>query len=706
MSTTIQWSQILFRSTLSILSGFILLVLLAAQADASFSPLEIEKSLRQADAAARIKDYQTIHLTLQPLAVDGNAEAQYRLAGLYGSGRGVSRDLVVAFSLFQEAAQSGLAKAQYQLGIIYEKGLGVDPEKNLARQWFEKASQQGHALAKKKLQKPSSPPDEIQEKSDADHLYLAGPADEVLRWAARRGLLGKVNQLLESGVSPDGADQFGRTALIEAAAHGHADVMISLLKAGADVNLRDKYQVNALLAAVERKNHNRETVAIEDCLICVELLLKYGADINAKDRYGNTPFIIAAKNDKKEIITLLADSGADIMIANSLGHNAAFYSKNNANKDLEQMFSSKGLAPSPDDSHKRSEQEILLQLMATRKGSSASPLHPEWSPTMVLAWRDKTSILNSYLKENKSEINNKDDSGYTALSLAAELGYLQTAKVLLDHNADSSITLNNGMTPLHLASKNGHVQVVEFLINSGAEINSRSINGDTPLLLALGNKHDSLGEVLLKKGANGNQTALNGTSPLIIAAEHGIMNTLSLLLEQKVDINHAAQNGTTALIMACQKGHETMVEQLLTARANIDQADYLGNTGLSYASAGNNMQIVQELIATGANLNRANKNGNTPILLAAGKGNTRVTELLIKAGAEIDHKNNIGNTALMLAVAGNHTDSVILLLQNNASLRLKNKKDERVASLAADNEEIANIIKSHTKGLDWVANFF
>lgn len=75
-----------------------------------------------------------------------------------------------------------------------------------------------------------------------------------------------------------------------------------LVKSGADVNgKRKKDEATPLILAIRK--HDPE---------CVEVLLKNGADINQKGKYDLTPLHYAAGEGNLEIVTLLIASGADI----------------------------------------------------------------------------------------------------------------------------------------------------------------------------------------------------------------------------------------------------------------------------------------------------------------------------------------------------------------------------------------------------------
>ncbi len=64
-------------------------------------------------------DYATALAELQPLAEQGNADAQYGLANLYRDGRGVPRDDEQAATWYQRAAEGGSWWAAFDLGMLY-----------------------------------------------------------------------------------------------------------------------------------------------------------------------------------------------------------------------------------------------------------------------------------------------------------------------------------------------------------------------------------------------------------------------------------------------------------------------------------------------------------------------------------------------------------------------------------------------------------
>ena len=92
-------------------------------------------------------DYVTALREWQPLAEQGDAEAQFNLGQLYANGQGVHQDYVQARQWYEKAAVKGESLAQLNLGIIYGNGNGVPEDYQLALYWFRLSANHGNAMA-------------------------------------------------------------------------------------------------------------------------------------------------------------------------------------------------------------------------------------------------------------------------------------------------------------------------------------------------------------------------------------------------------------------------------------------------------------------------------------------------------------------------------------------------------------------------------
>lgn len=128
-------------------------------------------------------------------------DAQYRLALLYGAGRGVEKDEKLAMQWVRKAADQRQAEAQYFLAAAYSRGLyGLRRDDIAAAEWLRRSARQGNVDAQYALA----------------NAYAAGrgvPYDpnEALGWiqlAARNNhpqaaaALERIKALLEKGKNP------------------------------------------------------------------------------------------------------------------------------------------------------------------------------------------------------------------------------------------------------------------------------------------------------------------------------------------------------------------------------------------------------------------------------------------------------------------------------------------------------------------------
>ena len=88
--------------------------------------------------------------------------------------------------------------------------------------------------------------------------------------------------------------------------------------------------------------------------------------------------------------------------------------------------------------------------------------------------------------------NYKDESGYTALSLAAENGHTEIVQALIDQGADLNIQNEDGNTALIRAAINGHTETAKLLIDQGADLNIQNNLGKTAQSIATENGHKAI----------------------------------------------------------------------------------------------------------------------------------------------------------------------------------------------------------------------
>lgn len=110
----------------------------------SFPP---NATVMEGEKAASVGDFAEAFRKFEPLAIQGNALAQYDLARVYYFGSGVPVDYVKALTWFQKAAEQGHPRAQAMLAGMYMKGQGVPRDYATAAVWFRKAAEQHYVDA-------------------------------------------------------------------------------------------------------------------------------------------------------------------------------------------------------------------------------------------------------------------------------------------------------------------------------------------------------------------------------------------------------------------------------------------------------------------------------------------------------------------------------------------------------------------------------
>ncbi|MFZ1963900.1 MAG: lysozyme inhibitor LprI family protein [Roseiarcus sp.] len=110
-------------------------------------PAATPKALADGSAALKRKDYPTALQLLQPLADQGDPNAQELVGEMNEHGWGIAADGAEALKWYRKAADQGDVLAQNSLGFLYLTGSGVTKNGAEALKWYRKAADQGNAEA-------------------------------------------------------------------------------------------------------------------------------------------------------------------------------------------------------------------------------------------------------------------------------------------------------------------------------------------------------------------------------------------------------------------------------------------------------------------------------------------------------------------------------------------------------------------------------
>ncbi|XP_065644273.1 ankyrin repeat and SAM domain-containing protein 1A isoform X2 [Hydra vulgaris] len=208
-------------------------------------------------------------------------------------------------------------------------------------------------------------------------------------------------------------------------------------------------------------------------------------------------------------------------------------------------------------------------------------------------------------------INWRDDSGYTALHLAALNGQKDVVCFLLHNDASANIPDNAGSFPLHLAAFNGHDEVASLLITRGpsrASVNEPNLAGDTALHVASQYGHTKVVKVLLECHADLHLRNAKEESALDLAAMYGRFSTVQLILLYDRTVFFDAIHKHSPLHFAARNGHEKIVELLLSNGMPVNATCDMG-TALHCAALYGKFGVSKLLLQKGIDIEIENNEG-------------------------------------------------------------------------------------------------
>lgn len=160
------------------------------------------------------------------------------------------------------------------------------------------------------------------------------------------------------------------------------------------------------------------------------------------------------------------------------------------------------------------------------------------------------------------KINANNQEAIQLFHLATHEGNKTVALMLI--NAGININVTNqetGDTAMHIAAHHGYTGIIQSLLTHKATINTPNNLGETPLLKAvMARDHQTVKFLLNHNIINVNRAAINGTTPLIYAARHGLVDiATSLLKHPNINKNLTDAQGHTALDLASTEAIRTLL---------------------------------------------------------------------------------------------------------------------------------------------------
>ena len=430
-------------------------------------------------------------------------------------------------------------------------------------------------------------------RSEPPPVIPGGPRREEEKdsiWAtARRGELEAVKKHLAAGTDVDARNNDGTTPLAMAALTGEVETARYLGSKGADVNAQQNDRNSVLHAA-----------AFLGRVEIAKLLLENGADPNVRNREGETPLDTASAAWNEELRGLIRLISGMLQIK----------------VDMATVKAGRpGVASA-------------LRAGGGKLGFALGRMQAEdiWTAA-------RTGDIES-IKEFLSrgvQVDSRDESGATPLSMAALTGEVETAKFLFSKGADVNARNNENNTSLHGAAFLGQVDVVKLLLEQGADRNARNDRRETPL----DNASAPWGQV------------------------EGFVRLIAGFLQVEVDME-AVRRGR-AEVVTILRGHDAKLaseldndparkmaalKEYVAAGKDVNERDKTELTLLARSAMAGDVESVKYLLGQDADPDLPNGDANTPQHVAAFFGQVEVVKILVENGADVNARNDLGETPL------------------------------------------------------------
>lgn len=291
--------------------------------------------------------------------------------------------------------------------------------------------------------------------------------------------------------------------------------------------------------------------------------------------------------------------------------------------------------------------------------------------------------------------NIRDSEGRTPLHLAAEGGYNEIVRVLLERNADRDALDPNGWSYIHYAASGGgqeNLDLMASIIASGEDIDEVTYIGQTPLHVSISNGNEQMALLLLDNYADPNIQSQDGMTPLHVACIGVMQNVVTRLLSSNIDPNATDQHDMTPLHYAARNPVFEIIQSLVGENLELNVQDAYGMTPLHYASQDGNIENVRILLENETiDMDLGNDTEQTPLHLAAGGGYMEIVEALVGNGADINIQDAYGMTPLHHAVRNSYSNIVDFLVHNGAILNIEDNNGDMPIDIAIS-EDIREIL--------------
>ncbi|XP_045209339.2 uncharacterized protein LOC123560129 [Mercenaria mercenaria] len=339
---------------------------------------------------------------------------------------------------------------------------------------------------------------------------------------------------------------------------------------------------------------------------------------------------------------------------------------------------------------------------------------PSQTEIFIACSKEDTEILSLLLKKRPASVYEEDADGSTPLFHAASNGLLKTVQLLLSISKENLLqcvgaqiydkrriplcvsapdlqTRNNtGKTALHVAAEYGHTQIIEELIKCGFDVSMTDNVSETPLRLACRGKHTQAIRIIL------NQWQLKGLPvdeyAMGLVVKDRDTELVQMLSEYGFNVIFKSCEFGVPLVDAIENGSHDMVRCILSNEGSSD-IEHAGKRPVHFAADKGDIETLKLLVEYGADIvAKSTGNGDSIIHIGVARNHLSFVTAVFdmhESKRLIDMKNCNGETALHIASKMGYTSILTFLLKTGFKPKIPNKRGVHPVVLAEQGLEVA-----------------
>jgi ankyrin repeat domain-containing protein 50 len=206
----------------------------------------------------------------------------------------------------------------------------------------------------------------------------------------------------------------GKTPLLHASRIGHLEVVLNLLKVGADVNIASQYANETTVYLAAEGGHE----------IVVSELISHHADVNIPNSHGVSPIYIASQSGHVKVVERLLAAGARLTPVDGITPLMVAAIRGNSN---------------------------IVKILGNHSISELNQANKQGETALMLCTISRDFSCLQYLLDQGADCNLSDRKGYTVIMHAAIRSCVDMLEYLISHGCDMEAKDRAGLTALQLA---------------------------------------------------------------------------------------------------------------------------------------------------------------------------------------------------------------------------------------------------------------